>query len=48
MRELPLEPSEYPGTPEYEELREERKRRALQRRWYAVEDDLDRLHCYHA
>ena len=43
-----IDPSEHPGTPEWQEVQEERKRRALQRQWHAYEDDLDRSRCRHA
>ena len=36
--DLPLDPHDYPGTPEYEELHEERARRAYLLREAMMED----------
>ena len=35
---LPIDPAEYPGTPEYQEELEIRRRKSLARRWAALED----------
>ena len=35
---LPIDPAEYPGTPEYQEELEIRRRKCLARRWAALED----------
>ena len=48
MANLPIDPAEYPGTPEYEEIYQERHRRALQRRLEAAQDEHDRRYLRHA
>lgn len=48
MTDLPLDPSEWPGTPEHTEFYEDRKRRALQRRLNTLDDDYERNHLRHA
>jgi len=48
MADLPIEPAEYPGTPEYEELQDERKARIRRAQWAAYEDEHDRYFCRHA
>ena len=39
MTSLPIDPHDYPGTPEYEELHEERARRAYALREAMIEHD---------
>ena len=42
---LPLDPHDCPGTPEYEEVQEERARRAYYREQAAIEE-LEDLHAF--
>ena len=48
MADLPIEPAEMPGTPEYEELQDERRARIQRALWDAYEDEHDRYFCRHA
>ena len=48
MADLPIDPAEYPGTPEYDEMQDERKRRRLRALWDAYEAEHDRYFCRHA
>ena len=48
MADLPIEPSKYPGTPEYQEIQEQRKRRHELALLYQYEEDKAKRFCRHA
>ena len=48
MADLPIDPAEMPGTPEYEELQDERRARIRRAQWAAYEAEHDRYFCRHA
>lgn len=48
MPDLPIDPSEYPGTPEYQEIQEQRKLRRDLALLYQHEEDKARRFCRHA
>mgnify|MGYP001244795172 CR=1 FL=1 len=47
MPQLPLDPEEWPGTPEHDELMQERRLRRQAAQWAAYEDDHDRRYLRH-
>ena len=48
MTDLPIDPSEYPGTPEYQEIQEQRKQRRELALLYQIEEDKAKQFCRHA
>ena len=48
MADLPIEPSEFPGTPGYVELQNQRKRKRELALLYQIEEEQERRYCRHA